>query len=185
MKHRVSKNHYIYMRQYLLHTTVLYGLALVPGTALANPQGGNVVGGSASISSSGNTLTVNQTTNRAIINWGSFNISSGETTQFQQPNSSSITLNRISSTSPSQINGNLTANGNIKHGVRVFLEFHEVGHAADDVAITGLAEGGLVDRAVGSDEAVISPIELAAGLVAVFLWPALVLRLQDAPGLIA
>ena len=39
-----------------------------------------------------------------------------------------------------------------QHGVRVFAEFHEVGHAADDAAVGGLAEGGLVDRAVGGDE---------------------------------
>ena len=48
-----------------------------------------------------------------------------------------------------------------QHGVRVFPEFDEVGHAADDAAVGGFAEGGLVDRAVGADEAVIGPVEFA------------------------
>src|SRR5579875_3364111 len=100
-------------RNLLLHTTILCGLALAPGMALANPAGGSVAGGSASISSSGSTLTVSQTSDRAIIDWSSFDIGSGETTQFKQPSSSSIALNRISEDKPSQIDGNLTANGNI------------------------------------------------------------------------
>ena len=54
-----------------------------------------------------------------------------------------------------------------QHGVRVFAELDEVGHAADDAAVGGLAEGGLVDRAVAADETVIGPVEFPAGLVAV------------------
>ena len=50
-----------------------------------------------------------------------------------------------------------------QHGVRVFAELDEVGHAADDVAVGGFAEGGLVDRAVGGDEAVVGPVEIAGG----------------------
>ena len=40
--------------------------------------------------------------------------------------------------------------GHDQHGVRVFLELDQVGHPADDAAVGGLAEGGLVDRAVGA-----------------------------------
>ena len=54
-----------------------------------------------------------------------------------------------------------------QHGVRVFAELHEVGHAADDAAVGGLAEGGLVDRAVGADEPVVGPVQFPACLVAV------------------
>src|SRR6185437_11318949 len=100
-------------RNLLLHTTILCGLALAPGLALANPMGGSVGGGTATISSSGNTLTVQQTSDRAIINWSTFDIGSGETTRFQQPSSGSIALNRIHDSKPSQIDGNLTANGNV------------------------------------------------------------------------
>ena len=75
--------------------------------------------------------------------------------------------------------------GHDQHGVRVFAELDEVGHPADDAAVGGLAEGGLVDRAVGAGEAVIGPVEFPACLVAVALGPALVLRLQDAAGEVA
>ena len=100
----------------LLVSTALAGVLSLAGTpqAYANPTGGQVVGGAASISSSGNTLTVQQTTSRAIINWSSFDIGSGETTQFVQPSSSSIALNRVTgSESPSQILGTLNANGQV------------------------------------------------------------------------
>ena len=80
---------------------------------LANPAGGTVSAGSATISSSGNILDVTQTTTKAVIDWRSFDIAPGETTKFIQPSSSAMTLNRINSATPSQIFGHLTANGNI------------------------------------------------------------------------
>lgn len=100
----------------LLVSSALAGMLSLAGTpaAHANPTGGQVVGGSASISNSGNTLTVTQTSSRAIINWQSFDIGSGETTQFVQPSSSSIALNRVTgSESPSEILGTLNANGQV------------------------------------------------------------------------
>ena len=69
--------------------------------------------GQASISQSGNTLDITQTSNKAVINWLGFDIAPGETTQFFQPSSGAIALNRVNSNSASQINGNLLANGNI------------------------------------------------------------------------
>ena len=54
-----------------------------------------------------------------------------------------------------------------QHGVRVFAEFDDVGHAADHRAVVGFGERRLVDRAVGGGEAVIGAIELPAGVVAV------------------
>ncbi|MDX1923091.1 MAG: MBG domain-containing protein [Alphaproteobacteria bacterium] len=80
---------------------------------LANPVNGTVSAGSANISSAGNTLTVTQTTDKAVIDWRGFDIAKGETTRFVQPSSSSMTLNRVSSNAPSFIDGNLTANGNL------------------------------------------------------------------------
>ena len=80
----------------------------------ANPSGPNVVGGSATVSGLGTShVTINQTSNQAIINWQSFNIGSNEVTQFVQPNASSVALNRIFDHSPSQIFGHLQANGTI------------------------------------------------------------------------
>ena len=65
-----------------------------------------------------------------------------------------------------------------QHGVRFFAELDQVGHAADHAAIGGLAEGGLVDRAVGAHEPVIRMIEFAACVFAVGLWPAFVTPLS-------
>ena len=97
----------------LFAAVLLSSTALTTTAALANPMGGTVSAGSASIGSAGNTVTVTETSNKAVIDWQSFNIASNETTQFIQPSSSSIVLNRISSGSPSQIFGHLDANGNI------------------------------------------------------------------------
>ena len=72
-----------------------------------------------------------------------------------------------------------------QHGVRVFPELHEVGHAADDAAVGGLTERRLVDRAISGHELVVGPAEFPACLFAVRLGPALVLRLEDATGTVA
>jgi len=79
----------------------------------ANPTGGVVTQGAATINSSGPQLTINQTSSSALINWSSFNINLGETTTFNQPSASSITWNQINDSNPSQILGNLNANGYI------------------------------------------------------------------------
>jgi filamentous hemagglutinin len=72
-----------------------------------------ITGGAATAVAAGNKLTVNQTTNSAILNWSSFNIGAGGTVTFNQPGSSSIALNRIFQASPSQIFGSLNANGQV------------------------------------------------------------------------
>ncbi len=93
---------------------LLTGVSILsPGVALANPVDGVVSGGSATISNSGNTTDITQTTDRAIIDWRGFDIGAGETTVFHQPSATSITLNRINSGNPTQILGTLSANGNV------------------------------------------------------------------------
>ena len=88
------------------------GLFVVSGAAVANPQGGTVSAGSAAIQGQGTPVVqVNQASDRAVIDWKSFNIAAGERTQFQQPSASSAILNRIHDQNPSQILGSLSANG--------------------------------------------------------------------------
>jgi filamentous hemagglutinin family protein len=59
-------------------------------------------------------MTINQSTQNAIINWKTFNIGASESVRFNQPNSGSVALNRvIGGLGPSQILGSLTANGRI------------------------------------------------------------------------
>ncbi|MGJ8716514.1 MAG: hypothetical protein ACSHXG_15540, partial [Maribacter stanieri] len=68
---------------------------LSPSLLQANPSGGVVSSGDAIIQSSGNTLTIDQLTDQAIINWQDFSIQSGELTQFNQLSRSSAVLNRV------------------------------------------------------------------------------------------
>ncbi|MBU0859221.1 MAG: filamentous hemagglutinin N-terminal domain-containing protein, partial [Alphaproteobacteria bacterium] len=91
---------------------LLSSSAFVP-LSYANPEGGQVVGGSATISETGKKLDVHQHTDRAVIDWRSFNIDVDEHTQFHQPSSSATALNRVKSADPSQILGKLSANGNV------------------------------------------------------------------------
>lgn len=58
-------------------------------------------------------LTIDQSSQRAIIDWRSFNIGSAGEVQFRQPNSTASTLNRIYDANPTLIQGKLTANGQV------------------------------------------------------------------------
>jgi fibronectin-binding autotransporter adhesin len=96
-----------------LRFALTLGCTLMAGYAIANPQGGTVSNGNATISASGSTTTINQTSQQAIINWNSFNIAAGETTHFQQP-TQGVALNRINATQgASQIYGTLSATGRV------------------------------------------------------------------------
>jgi filamentous hemagglutinin family protein len=66
--------------------------------------------GSATISNSGSLATITAA-NRTVIDYSEFNIPTGDTVRFIQPSASSMVLNRISGAAPSQIDGNLFANG--------------------------------------------------------------------------
>jgi filamentous hemagglutinin family protein len=80
----------------------------------ANPVLNSVVSGNISVQQSGNTVQINQTTQRGIISWDTFNIGANEKTKFNQPNANSVTLNRINAEmGPSLIFGQLSANGKI------------------------------------------------------------------------
>ncbi len=87
-------------------------LVLPASLAWANPQGQQVVRGSATVQTNGNTLTVTNTPG-AAINWQSFSIKANETTHFQQANSASSVLNRVVANNPSELLGNLTSNGKV------------------------------------------------------------------------
>ena len=81
--------------------------------ALANPLGGAVTTGSASIATSANKTNVTQKSEDVVIDWSSFNIGSGQTTQFLQPNAQAIAVNRVGGANVSQILGTLDANGRV------------------------------------------------------------------------
>lgn len=82
-------------------------------TAYALPEGGQVAAGQAAITTAGSTMTIAQQTAQAIINWQNFGIGSGEAVHINQPNSQAMLLNRVVGSNPSEIFGQMTANGQV------------------------------------------------------------------------
>jgi filamentous hemagglutinin family protein len=88
--------------------------AAAPVSAQQLPTGGSVAGGSATIvQTNPSTLNINQSSNQAIINWQSFSVGAGGTVNFNQPSSSSSTLNRVLGSTPSWIAGTINAPGTV------------------------------------------------------------------------
>lgn len=91
------------------------GTLLPAGTV---PELRSVVGTGASVGSAVNTatgrqLTIEQTAQRAILDWKSFNIANGSAVVFNQPGVTASALNRIYSADPSIIQGRLSSNGQV------------------------------------------------------------------------
>ncbi|MBD9360602.1 two-partner secretion domain-containing protein [Methylomonas fluvii] len=82
-------------------------------TNAALHPGVNVGQASAHYSADGQKLTINQTTDKAVLDWQSFNIDAGKSVQFAQPTSASIALNNIHQLDASKISGSLSANGQV------------------------------------------------------------------------
>ncbi|MEO8019349.1 MAG: filamentous hemagglutinin family protein [Pseudomonadota bacterium] len=91
--------------------------AELPVPCVAGVCGANIPGfvssGRATATVTNNLLRVQQQTDRAILNWASFNVGVDGKVIFEQPNSSSIALNRIFDGNPSRIMGAIEANGQI------------------------------------------------------------------------
>jgi filamentous hemagglutinin family protein len=96
-----------------LSAALLPGLAHAQLAANATPTGGMVTAGSASIAQAPADTTVTQTSQRAAIDWQSFNVGSQAQVSFKQPNSAAIALNRVTGGDLSRIDGKITANGQI------------------------------------------------------------------------
>ena len=97
----------------LLGTVANAQTAPPPLSSTALPTSGQVSAGQASISQNGAHMVINQSTQRAAINWQTFNVGKDAHVQFQQPSAASVTLNRVMSSDPSQIFGRISANGQV------------------------------------------------------------------------
>ena len=82
-------------------------------SAWAQPAGGVVSAGSATIGGTAGNMTITQNTPNVAINWQSFGIKAGESVQFVQPGSNSVALNRVIGSDPSGIFGSLSSNGKV------------------------------------------------------------------------
>lgn len=100
-------------RRLMLVVCTALAPVLAPMGVSANPQGGAVVAGAATVSAAGNTMTINQASGRAIVNWQTFSIAPGETTRFVQPSAAAAILNRVTGADPSALMGQLSGNGRV------------------------------------------------------------------------
>ncbi len=100
-----------------INTVALFAVSCfgAGGMALAGglPQGGLVQHGVAQIAYDGDTLRVDQSTDKAIIDWKSFSVAEGNTVHFHQPASDSATLNRVTGGFTSKIAGRIRSNGSV------------------------------------------------------------------------
>ncbi|CAN7228693.1 two-partner secretion domain-containing protein [Polaromonas sp. LjRoot131] len=103
-----------------LNTACRAGLVLLTSLAVltheahaADAANASVAAGSGSVSTLGNTTTINQASQRLAIDWTSLSTAANEALRFNQPNASAIALNRITGSSPSELLGSLTANGQV------------------------------------------------------------------------
>ncbi len=83
------------------------------GGACAGGPNTWVTSGAASSAITGNQLNINQHTDKATLNWQSFDIGAANAVNFNQPDVNSVALNRIYQNSASEILGALRANGQI------------------------------------------------------------------------
>lgn len=99
---------------FLINSLQVSAQTIAPTTL---PQGGVVTQGAATLQGAGSSvapvLNVNQTSQRAVINWNTFNLGSAATVNFNQPNAQSATLNRVLDMNPSQIFGRINAPGQV------------------------------------------------------------------------
>ena len=146
-------------RAALLGTTALVVLAgpvhaqLAPN---ARPAGGVVTAGQASIATNPTTTTINQQSQRAALNWQSFDVGSAQTVQFKQPGSQAVTLNRVVGGDPSQIGGRILANGQVvlinQSGV-VFTRGAQVDTAGLVVSAAGMSDRNFMAGRMVFDQA--------------------------------
>lgn len=138
-----------------------FGYAAPPTAAPTTlPTGAQVVAGSATIqsSSTANTavMNINQTSQRAVVNWDSFNVGKNATVNFNQPNANAVTLNRVTGGSASVIDGAIKANGQVilvnSNGV-TFGRGSEVNAAAVVASTLNIANQEFMDgKAIFTDD---------------------------------
>ena len=87
---------------------------MAPQAVFGAPTGATVVAGQVQVTQpNAQTTLITQGSDKAILSWRSFSIGAGETVRFQQPDSSSVALNRVTTATPSEIFGRLSANGKV------------------------------------------------------------------------
>ena len=137
---------------FLIGFTGLIQAATPAPASNALPTNGQVVAGNVSINSTSSAnnvvMNINQTSQRAVINWDSFNVGKNATVNFNQPNANAVILNRVTGATASMINGAINANGQVvlvnSNGV-VFGRGAEVNAAAVVASTLNIANQDFMD----------------------------------------
>jgi filamentous hemagglutinin family protein len=132
--------------------------------ANARPSGGTVVAGSATIAQAGTTTTISQSSQRAVINFQSFDVGSEQSVDFQQPSSSAVTLVRVTGPEAAELAGQIDANGQVvlvsREGVTVYqgAELNAAGviMSTADVTNAHFMAGKLIFSEAGAPTATIT-----------------------------
>ncbi len=86
----------------------------LPAIAQTLPTGGTVASGDVSISQqTANSMTINQGSSSAVVNWNSFSIGQNNSVDIRQSDAQSSILNRVTGNTTSEIYGRLTSNGQV------------------------------------------------------------------------
>ncbi|QJD71154.1 autotransporter-associated beta strand repeat-containing protein [Marinobacterium sp. LSUCC0821] len=136
------------------------------------PQGAQVVHGGVAITTNDNAMNVLQSTDKAIVNWNSFNVGSQASVNFSQPSSASSILNRVKSLDASKIFGQITSNGQVllinPNGV-IFSETARVDVGALIASTLDIANEDYLSgnyKFTGNSGEIINRGELSGGLIA-------------------
>ncbi|MBQ0942022.1 autotransporter-associated beta strand repeat-containing protein [Ideonella sp. 4Y16] len=88
--------------------------ALQPAQAAPLPTGARVVAGQVQVGTAqAGTLTLQQTSDRAIVNWLQFDIGADQQLRIVQPGAGAALLNRVTGDTPSTLAGRLQADGQV------------------------------------------------------------------------
>jgi filamentous hemagglutinin family protein len=100
-------------RRWLTRLGVGMGLFLASDTALAEPTGGEVLSGSATVTQEGNQTLIETGSPRTRIRWDGFDIAADESVHAQQPDFDSILVNHVPNARATHVDGRLSSNGKI------------------------------------------------------------------------
>ena len=148
-----------------LSTLVAAATLLSPSGLLAGslPSGARIIKGKVSISTNGNTMQIDQASRKAIVNWQEFSIGEGYGVNVKQPSASAAMLARVVGQDPSNILGNLNANGHfylvnpngILFGQNAIVNVHALVASTLDISDQNFMDGKLLFEG-NSKEAIIN-----------------------------
>lgn len=176
------------IRWWLLAASLL-GSSVLPATAAAEPSsgaqptGGAVVAGTATIGApTAAGVVIKQSSQRAAINWASFDVGSSESVTIKAPSTSSVTLLSVVGEGASQIAGGVKSNGMVllvdPSGAELFpgstLSGASVVISAPGISMPNFVAGNLIfNGAVNPDAAIVNggSVRAKQGGAAVLLGP--------------